>query len=408
MRVVYHHRTQGAGVEGVHIRGVADAFRRLGHEVEVISPPGVTLVGESASPVRANRVAQRSALHRMYESVSNRFPERLFEIAEVLYNVPALVRLHRRLAAAPIDLLYERYALYLFAGVLAAWWRHVPVVLEVNDATCIERSRTLRFTRLAGWLEGRVLRGATVVVTVSGEFRRLLCERHGLSPERILVLPNAAEPDVLATPTSVAVRRQPPSHDGVVAGMVGAFVKWHGVDFLLDALAQEILRSGSLLVLVGDGPERETITARIAKWKVERNVVFTGFLSRAAALDEIRAMDICIVSDSNRHGSLMKLFEYLALGKAVLVPAYGPVAEIVTSGENGMLFRPRDAGDFVEKFRTLASDPELRTRIGRNARVSVERFHTWDHRVRDLLQRLECMPRKSECLTQTRPEAPAT
>jgi len=393
MRILYHHRTQGRGVEGVHIGGIAGALRRFGHDVDVLSPPGVTVPpAAGGSPSGHNSGQARPLLRRVYERVSNQVPEWLFEILEVLYNFSAIFRISRRLSAARVDLLYERYSLFLFAGVLVARWYRVPIVLEVNDATCIERSRPLHFMRLAAWVEGRVLRAATLVVTVSGEFRRLLCERHRLSPGHVLILPNAVEPDLLTLPPSPsAARRRTTAPGGVIAGMVGAFVKWHGVDFLLDALAEEIARTGSLLVLVGDGPERDTIRRRIAERQVEENVVFTGFLPRAAALDEIRAMDICLVSDSNRHGSLMKLFEYLALGKSVLVPAYDPVREIVTSGENGMLFRPRDATDFLENFRALAANPALRRQMGANARASIARSHTWDHRVRDLLRALEAM-----------------
>ncbi|MEY4754709.1 MAG: hypothetical protein RJA44_2384, partial [Pseudomonadota bacterium] len=39
-RVLYHHRTQGKAVEGVHIRGITDAFRAEGVKVDVISLPG--------------------------------------------------------------------------------------------------------------------------------------------------------------------------------------------------------------------------------------------------------------------------------------------------------------------------------------------------------------------------------
>ena len=41
MKILYHHRTQGGGAEGVHIREIVTAFRSLGHEVNLISPPGV-------------------------------------------------------------------------------------------------------------------------------------------------------------------------------------------------------------------------------------------------------------------------------------------------------------------------------------------------------------------------------
>ena len=42
-RILYHHRTQGKGVEGVHIRGMIRAFRDRGWQVDLLGPPGVTV-----------------------------------------------------------------------------------------------------------------------------------------------------------------------------------------------------------------------------------------------------------------------------------------------------------------------------------------------------------------------------
>jgi hypothetical protein len=41
MKILYHHRTQAKGGEGVHIREIIKSFRSLGHEVVIVSPPGI-------------------------------------------------------------------------------------------------------------------------------------------------------------------------------------------------------------------------------------------------------------------------------------------------------------------------------------------------------------------------------
>ncbi len=51
MRILYLHRTQGQGVEGVHIRGMVDAMREAGHEVVIQGPPGTAPYGPSPEPV---------------------------------------------------------------------------------------------------------------------------------------------------------------------------------------------------------------------------------------------------------------------------------------------------------------------------------------------------------------------
>ena len=60
--------------------------------------------------------------------------------------------------------------------------------------------------------------------------------------------------------------------------------------------------------------------------------------------------------------SPLKLYEYLAMGKAVVASAIGQVCEVIDDGINGLLTRPGDAGDLAEKLERLYRDPELRQR----------------------------------------------
>ncbi|HET8765290.1 MAG TPA: glycosyltransferase WbuB, partial [Rhodanobacter sp.] len=67
MRILYHHRTQGRQVEGVHIRGIVGGLRDLGHEVEIVSFPGAdperepTAIPAAAAP-RKRGLAALAAL----------------------------------------------------------------------------------------------------------------------------------------------------------------------------------------------------------------------------------------------------------------------------------------------------------------------------------------------------------
>ena len=59
-----------------------------------------------------------------------------------------------------------------------------------------------------------------------------------------------------------------------------------------------------------------------------------------AIADFLNRMDVCVMANSNEHGSPMKIFEYMAAGKPVLAPAYGPIREIITHKVDGWLFEP--------------------------------------------------------------------
>src|SRR5581483_5714083 len=160
MHFVYHHRTPARAVEGVHIRGIAEGLRALGHTVTVVGPPGVTL--EEQEPAAWSGAA-RSWKSRLWDAFSRRCPEALFELAEFGYGLFGGVRLARACRREGADAVYDRYAFFTAAGLLASRWRRIPLLLEVNDTVAVERERhgkPLLLRGLAERIERRVFRHA--------------------------------------------------------------------------------------------------------------------------------------------------------------------------------------------------------------------------------------------------------
>ena len=89
-------------------------------------------------------------------------------------------------------------------------------------------------------------------------------------------------------------------------------------------------------------------------------------------------MTITVLLNSNAYGSPMKVFEYLAMGKAVIAPSVEPVLEVLRDGETGVLIGPGDADAMARNVLRLAADPALRGRLGDAGRAYVLANHTWD------------------------------
>jgi glycosyltransferase involved in cell wall biosynthesis len=372
--IVYHHRTRGAGVEGTHIRGMAESFARRGWNVAIISPPRIQ-VAESASA--QNKQRKRS----VWSVISDHSPEVLFELLELAYNLLSLRRISRTLNATGATVLYERYSLFHWAGTFIARRRGIPIVLEINDATVIVRSRPLVLRWLAGVIESWIFGNATHLITVSEWFKEAICRCHRIDSTRIHVMPNAVDParfSAAATPCCPEVR---PS---IVLGMVGAFVQWHGLEFLVQSVGPFLKTTHSKLLLVGDGPNRANAEKCIDRMGIRASVELTGFVPASEIPGFLERMDICIMANSNEHGSPMKIFEYMAAGKPVLAPAYAPIREVITHRMNGWLFAPLHSSSLLEGVTALANDPDLRRQLGAAARETVLAKHTWDHRVREV------------------------
>ena len=385
MNILYHFRTRGSGAEAVHIAGIARAMETLGHTVVFSSPTGVDpRVTAGASPFKD------SGRGGLVGFVSRNCPAFLFEFLELGYNVAAWFRNTRLLRRQRFELIYERHAFFMFATSLLAQRRRIPFVVEVNELVGDERVR--QQPCLAGLVrrcDRMTFQRASLIVVVSPHLKRRIVEQ-GITAEKILVLPNAVNREEFATPAEGdAVRQRWHLHGSVVIGFVGWFVAWHRLESLIDAVVA-LSRSHPevRLLLIGEGGLRDALTAAARHHGILDKVIFTGAVPHTEIPAHIAAMDIAVVPHSNEYRSPIKLFEYLGQGKAVVAPRTEPMEMVVRDRVNGVLFEPGSPEGLREALAMLVVEPELRARLGAQARRDVLERHTWGHNAAAVLGRL--------------------
>jgi glycosyltransferase involved in cell wall biosynthesis len=383
MRVLYHHRTRGRHVEGVHIRGVVGALRELGHEVKVLSFPGADPEREAPPPAQGATETGGG----MARAVT-RLPGVAFELAEIGYNLLTWWRIGKSLRRFAPQLIYERYSLFLFATLLRARRRGIPVVLEMNDSAVVERARPLVLRALARRIERWCLANASGVVFISTRFRDLLHGEYGALPPTV-VSPNAVDSRFDPKRQDRERLRRERGLDGrVVCGHIGAFVPWHGVSGFVRAMLSRLEQSPQLtLLLVGDGRELPAIRAEVRAHGLDDRIRMPGRVSHEEIPSWIACMDFAVLPDSNEYGSPMKVFELMAMGVAVVAPDYDPVAEVIDPGRTGWLFPRKDLSACVEAVLALAG-PEAageRSRVGAAAEAYIRAERQWRNNAEQLL-----------------------
>lgn len=383
MRIVYHHRTRGRHVEGVHIRGIVEALRELGHEVTVISFPGADPEHESTAQPNSKRGRLATLLTRL--------PGVLFEGMELAYNAVTLVRMRAAMRRLRPQLIYERYSLFLFTTIWLARRRGIPVVLEINDSALVHRVRPLRLTALARRIEAWCLRQASGLVFISHYFREQAQAAYGdIAPS--VVSPNAA--NLHRFNPQRFDRQQLRAERGlrgrVVCGHIGVFAHWHGVDGFVEAMASRLSEAPELaLVFVGDGITLPTVRSLVAKRGLSDRVLLPGRVSHDDIASWIACMDYAVLPDSNLYGSPMKLFELMAMGVAVVAPDYEPVAEVISDGHTGWLFPRGETEACVQRVLDLAQRSDERNRVGSAARDYIVRERQWRNNVEQMLSLVE-------------------
>lgn len=367
MKILYHHRTASKDGQAVHIEELIHALREAGHEVLVVAPAaaGGDALGAEVGWVRRLRA---------------HLPKALYEGLELGYSVLAYLRLARAARAFGPDLIYERYNLYLLAGLLLKRRRGVPLLLEVNAPLVDERMRFggLALPWLARWAEGVAWRGADKVLPVTQVLAGHVRAR-GVPAERIVVIPNGINEAHFATAPSPAQARAALGWpDALVLGFTGFVRDWHGVDRVLHWMARADTPPQARLLVVGDGPARAELERLAVQLGLRDRVRFTGVIPRDQVPAHVAAFDIALQPAVVPYASPLKLFEYLALGKAIVAPRQPNIEEVLVDGDNALLFDAQSAGALEQALSRLCHDATLRTRLGAGATATVSRLGlTW-------------------------------
>jgi len=383
LRILYNHRTLADGAEGVHIGEMVNAFQLLGNTVEVVCPGGHSRArGESSTD---------AALISRFKHL---MPKCLFSLAQILYNVKSYQRVVEAIDRFCPDFLYERYACFNYGGIKAARERGLPIIVEFNTPYSIAWARydKLYFRRTASRIERQIVDLADLVVTVSTALKQILIDQ-GVPGDKILVTPNAINPEYLKSVRPGTVRQQYGLQDRTVVGFVGSLRSWHGIDLLM-AVIPSVLRVNPRchFLIVGTGELADQFRNHIRRCQLETNVTFTGRVPHERVLDYVEAMDIALMPNSNEYGSPMKVFEYMAMGKATIAPRLGPLEEIITHDQTGVLVEPGNAEVLTDAICRLSFDRNLRNTLGDAAHSHVLANHTWQINAQRVLASVLSLP----------------
>ncbi|MGC2416029.1 MAG: glycosyltransferase family 4 protein [Stellaceae bacterium] len=371
LKILYHHRVGSKDGQAVHIGSLITALRRAGHDVSVVSPPAfgkVDFGGQSQWLGRMKRLLPRAG----------------YELAEMCYNVPALWRLQRTRQRFRPDLIYERYNLFMIAGVVFARLHRIPIFLEVNSPLARERAAFggLAFPHMAAWLERRTWRAVDLLLPVSQVLAEIV-RQAGVPPERIVVIPNGIDDEDFRCPSSDSAKQTLGLAGKTVLGFVGFVREWHGLDSVLDLLTDPHCPHDLHLLIVGDGPALPALKAQAERLGIAPRVTFAGLVERGQLTRYLAAFDIALQPRAVGYASPLKLFEYMAAGKAIVAPSQPNIREVLVDGETGLLFNCGDDADFRRAVLDLAHARPLRERLGAGARCAIiERGYTWANNAR--------------------------
>jgi len=373
MKILYHHRTTASDGSAVHIEGLSSALRRLGVTVVMVEPPTVR---RGSVVIRTDSTAWRQ-----------RMPRWLHEVLELIYNVPEWMRLQAAIVRHRPNVIYERNNLYLLSGIVAKYVSRIPIIEEVNSPLFLERSAHggIALTSVARCSERWVWRRADAVVVVTRALADIVASTIG-SASLIEVMPNGVDRAMFGSHRIDADAKRKLHLEGkTVLGFTGFVREWNGLEQIIDLLPR--LRPDVVLLIVGDGTARASLEHRAHRAGVAARVIFTGVVARNEVASFISAFDIALQPAANPYASPLKLFEYLALGRAVLAPDQPNLREVLTHRVNAWLFDTNDPGAMHRAIEQLLAEPQTRNALSMAALAAISEGElTWERNAERVLE----------------------
>ena len=383
MRITWSLPVPGESAESsrgdlVRARSLVERLRGDGHDVRLVAAGSH---GETGAAV----AAYRGGVRRLLPGALARSLRDAGRLALARAHAHRVARAAREGSA---HLIVETQVHLIPSGRLAAARAGVPLILD----DCSPPGEEMMLgPGLPSWVVERSFRAQAAAARALVVSSHSLAEALGQVREaagKIQVVPNGVDVQAYHGGNGTALRRDLGLEHAVVVGFLGSFQPWHRLDLLLEAMAAAPEQERLGLLLVGDGPERESVLAGAARLGLSDRVRATGAVPAAEVPRMLSACDIGVLPGSNSYGQPMKLVEYAAAGIPSVAPDLPPVREVLRVDVSGLTFAPGDVGGLASVLARLAADPALRRQLGKAARASVLEW-SWEARARAFARVLE-------------------
>lgn len=338
MKILHTEASCGWGGQEIRILEEARGLIRRGHDVVVACPPHARLAQEArrfgvpieALPIEFKTLAGFSALRRHLASYR-----------------PDVVNSHSS----------------------ADSWLNALACATISRPPAIVRTRHISARVGANPFNRWLYRSAAAIVTTGLSLRGHLIEQLALDPDRVYSIPTGIDMQRF-TPVEAEIAKRALGLDLSLrfVGIVATLRSWKGHLFLLDALAM-IDRPDLHLLVVGEGPMRGPIEARIAELGLDGRVTLVGQQDDPERW--LPALDVfCLPSYANE-GVPQALLQAMACSLPIVTTPVGAILEAVADGESALVVPPKNASALAAAICRLLDHSELAAQLGAKARIQV-------------------------------------
>ena len=336
LRIVHTEASLGWGGQELRILAESQGLMRRGHDVRLICAPNARIYAEAPAwglPVYAAPIGQK------------RFSGVRWLRAWFRRNPCDVISTHSSTDS------------WLAALAMLLLGRPCPIVRTRHISAPVSHDFLTR------WL---YTRATAHIVTAGIALRRELIERNRFPAARIDSVPTGIDTERFRPGDRTAARKALGLPTGrPLLGIVATLRSWKGHLYLIEAFAGLPKTVG--LVIVGDGPMRPQIEARIDKLGLRERIVLAG--NRSDVVPWLQAIDIFALPSYANEGVPQALMQAMLTGLPCVTTDVGSIAEVAADGRTALVVPPRDVQALRAALGRLLDDGVLRQQLGETARA---------------------------------------
>jgi glycosyltransferase involved in cell wall biosynthesis len=342
LSILHTESSLGWGGQEIRILSEAQGFIARGHEVKLICPPESRILAEASGwgvPAFALPIGRKR-----------------------LVGLKCMVE-WLKLSRCHVVNTHSSTDSWLTAIALLALGRPCAMVRTRHISAPVPRNLATR------WLYTRATKR---IVTTGEALKKELVERNGFPAARIDSVPTGIDAAKFKPGERAAARAQLGLPiEKTLVGIVATLRSWKGHRYLIEAVAA--LPEDVLLVIVGDGPQREALETQAKKLGLGSRARFAG--DQRDVLPWLQALDIFALPSYANEGVPQALAQAMLAGLPCVTTHAGSIAELAIDGETALVVPAQDAAALRSALQKLLQEEHLRERLGAAARAHcVERF----------------------------------
>lgn len=262
-------------------------------------------------------------------------------------------------------------------GVFLKNIKRLPFVFEVRDLWpegpidlgAINNKWVIKFLY---WMQRVIYKSSTWINVLTPAFEKFLVDINGVPSEKISMIPNGADLDIIKPENQNNWVRQ---KHGLKNKFVVTYVGAHGVANSLMQMvgAARILKEEGddqvQIMLVGDGMEKPMLIKEAAEHNLD-NITFVDSVSKSQIGDYINASDVCAATlkriEQYKTVYPNKIFDYMAAAKPIILGIDGIARELIEDAQTGIFVEPQNPRAFADAVMQLKNNPQLTMQFGQN------------------------------------------